>query len=446
MSLKSGRWVFIAVIVLALTSPFALGQQPKAPSLDTAQKGAIIDEISELLNKSYIFADTAKKMEDALKAQLQNGGFDAAKDAPEFAQAVSRTLLDVSKDKHIGFRFNPEAAADIRRLQGQSEEEKAKVRERQLLELKRDNFAFQKVEHLPGNVGYVDFRGFLSPREAGETAVAAMTFLAYCDAIIIDLRRNGGGAPAQIQLISSYFFDEPAHLNDLYYRETNATENYWTLPFVPGPKAVHADLYILTSGYTFSGAEEFTYNMKNLKRATIVGETTGGGAHPVDGKIVHQDYVLRVPVGRAINPISKTNWEGVGVAPDVAVPAAEAFDKAYAKAVEKLAAKASDPEQKAQYDWVLTGLKAKAAPPKIDAKTLNSYAGVYGERKVVFENGGLVYQRTGPKYRLIPMTATLFAAEGLDYFRLEFVVKDGKAVEIIGRYDNGTTDSSPRTK
>jgi len=162
--------------------------------------------------------------------------------------------------------------------------------------------------------------------------------------------------------------------------------------------------------------------------------------------IVREDFILRVPIARAINPVSKTNWEGTGVAPDIAVPAAEAFDRAYAMAIKKLAAKASDPERKAAYDWILTGMKAKADPLRVDEKTLKTYVGVYGERKISFENGALIYQRTGPKYRLVPLTGTLFAAEGLDYFRVEFVVKDGKAVEIIGIYDNGTRDSSPRTR
>jgi hypothetical protein len=227
-------------------------------------------------------------------------------------------------------------------------------------------------------------------------------------------------------------------------------ENFWTMPYVPGPKAVNADLYILTSSRTFSGAEEFTYNMKNLKRATVIGETTGGGAHPTEPMIVQQDFILRVPFARAINPVSKTNWEGTGVAPDITVPAAEAFDRAYVLAVEKLAAKASDPERKGEYEgirgWLIAGMNAKANPPRIDEKTLKTYVGVYGERKVTFEKGALYYQRTGPKYRLVPMTGTLFALDGLDSFRVEFVVKAGQAVELIGLYDTGERQPSPRTK
>jgi hypothetical protein len=446
MSRTSFRWILILFFFLAAAGPAAFGQAPKDPALDGAKKQAIVDEIASLLNKNYIFAETAKKMEERVRGRLKNGDYDTYPGAEEFARAVSQDLLAVSKDRHLGFAFNPEAAANIRRLNSRSEDEARKAREFQLQAARRDNFGFQKVEHLRGNIGYIDFRAFQSPDQAGATAVAAMNFLAYCDAIIVDLRQNGGGDPAQIQLISSYFFREPAHLNDLYYRAADTTENYWTLPYVPGPKPVDADLYILTSSRTFSGAEEFTYNMKNLKRATVIGETTGGGAHPTNAMIVQDDYILRVPVGRAINPVSKTNWEGTGVAPDVPVPAAQAYDRAYTLAVEKLAAKATEPQRKAEYEWILAGEKARQDPPSIDEKTLKAYAGVYGERKVTFENGALFYQRTGPKYRLVPLTKTLFGVEGLDYFRAEFVVKDGRAVEIIGIYDNGDRDSSPRTK
>jgi hypothetical protein len=443
---KSNRSFIIALAILALGIWPALGQDAQTPTLDAAKKRAVIDEIASLLNKEYIFAETAKKMEETLRARLKNGDFDTLDAAPAFAQAVSSTLSTVSKDGHIGFAFNPELAADIRRLMGQSEEEAKKVRERRLLESRRNNFGFRKVERLAGNIGYLDFRGFASPDDAGATAIAAMNFLAYCDAVIVDLRQNGGGDPAQIQLISSYFFPEPVHLNDLYARATDTTENYWTLPYVPGPKAAGADLYILTSARTFSGAEEFTYNMKNLRRATVIGETTGGGAHPTGTRIVQTDFVLRVPFARAINPVSKTNWEGTGVAPDIACPAAEAFDKAYALAVEKLAAKAADPQAKGEFEWILAGQKAKRDPAGVDEKTLKTYAGVYGERQVTFENGALFYRRTGPKYRLIPMTATLFALDGLETFRIEFTVKDGKTVGLVGFYDNGTRDVSPRTK
>ena len=129
-------------------------------------------------------------------------------------------------------------------------------------------------------------------------------------------------------MISSYLFDKPTHLNDLYNRKEDFTTQYWTLPYVPGNTLADKPAFVLTSKSTFSGAEEFTYNLKNLKRATIVGETTGGGAHPVDGHRIDDHFMIGVPFARAVNPISKKNWEGTGVEPDVPVKASEALDKA----------------------------------------------------------------------------------------------------------------------
>lgn len=202
--------------------------------------------------------------------------------------------------------------------------------------MERINCGFDKVEVLAGNVGYLKFNMFADPEVCGLTATAAMNFLANVDAIIIDLRENGGGDPRMIALISSYLFSKPTHLNDLWERKTDSTQQYWTLPYVPGKRLDSKPAFVLTSKRSFSGAEEFTYNLKNLKRATIIGETTGGGAHPVSGHRIDDHFMIGVPFARAINPISKTNWEGVGVEPDVKVPAAETLSTAQRLAMEKL--------------------------------------------------------------------------------------------------------------
>ena len=427
--------IFLVQICMSQNQPAAVG---------SAEKKAVVDAVASILQKQYVFPDTARKMGDLIKKNLKAGKYTRIDDPRAFALKLTEDLRSLSRDRHLGVRFAPEL---IREMKTPDEAIK-KAAEKYQKKLDRlDNHGFKEVKILSGNVGYLKFNHFSAAQEAFRVAVGAMAFLANCDALIVDLRENGGGNPEMIQLLSSYFFSgEPRHLNSFYHRMDEKTEQFWTLPYVPGSKLAETDLYVLTSRYTFSGAEEFTYNMKNLKRATVIGETTGGGAHPTSTRIVQHDYVLRVPFARAINPVSKTNWEGTGVTPDIAVPAAEAFDRAYALAVEKLAAKSAGTERKAEYEWILAGEKARKDPPRIDEKILKIYAGEYGERKVLFENGGLFYQRTGPKYRLVSMTATLFAVEGLDYFRLEFVVKNGKAVELVGLYDNGDHQPSPRTK
>lgn len=202
--------------------------------------------------------------------------------------------------------------------------------------MERTNCSFGKVEILSHNIGYLKFNAFADPTICGPTVVAAMNFLAHVDAIIFDLRENGGGDPKMVAMISSYLFDKPTHLNDLYNRKEDSTTQYWTLPYVPGARLADKPAFVLTSKSTFSGAEEFTYNLKNLKRAAIVGETTGGGAHPVSGQRIDDHFMIGVPFARAVNPITKTNWEGTGVEPEVKVEASQALDAAVKLAAERI--------------------------------------------------------------------------------------------------------------
>jgi tetratricopeptide (TPR) repeat protein len=196
------------------------------------------------------------------------------------------------------------------------------------LEGESENYGFQKIEVLEGNIGYVDFRYFASPVKATDRVVAAMSFLKYTDAIIYDLRKNGGGNPEMIQLMCSYLFDKKIHLNSLYWRDGDRIVEYWTLDQIEGVRLPDIPVYVLTSHYTFSGAEEFTYNLKTRKRATIIGETTGGGANPGGMFPITKNFGMFIPEGRAINPVTGTNWEGTGVEPDIKVAADSALSVA----------------------------------------------------------------------------------------------------------------------
>ena len=177
---------------------------------------------------------------------------------------------------------------------------------------------------------------------------AAMTFLGGTQALIIDLRQNGGGSPDGVALLASYLFDVPVRMNDIYDRPSNETRQYWTLPYVAGQRFTGKDVYILTSSRTFSGAEDFTYGVKNQKRATVVGEVTGGGAHPVAPRRVHDHFMVGVPMGRSISSITHTDWEGTGVEPDIKVAADQALATAHLMALEKRAPTVTEPPMKAE--------------------------------------------------------------------------------------------------
>lgn len=303
--------------------------------IDAATRARVIDASISQLNESYVFPDVAKRMEEAVRARQKRGEYDAITDGNALAAKLTEDFQEVSHDKHLHVDYSPVKIPDRPEDAKPSPEEIAEYH-RQML---RMNCGFEKVEHLSGNIGYLKFDMFADPEVCGPTAVAAMNFLGNVDSIILDLRENGGGDPKMIALISTYLFAEPTHLNDLWERKDNSTHQYWTLPYVPGKRLDDKPVYVLTSKDTFSGAEEFSYNLKNLKRATLVGETTGGGAHPVSGHRIDDHFMIGVPYARAINPISKTNWEGTGVEPDVKVPAADALATAEKLALEKMKTK-----------------------------------------------------------------------------------------------------------
>ena len=298
--------------------------------IDAATRARVIDGVVANLNEFYVYPESAKKMEEALRERQKKGAYDAVTDGEKFASMLTDDLQQVSHDKHLHVMFSPEVLPKGEPKRTPDDEAQRRT------ELERDNCAFEKVERLPSNIGYLKFNAFLDPVICGPTAMAAMNFLGNVDAIIFDLRANGGGDPKMIAFISTYLFGEPTHLNDLYNRKEDSTTQYWTMPYVPGKRLTGKPVFVLTSKRTFSGAEEFSYNLKNLKRATIIGETTGGGAHPVSGHRVDDHFMIGVPFAKAVNPISKTNWEGTGVEPDVKVPADEALDVAKKMAAEQI--------------------------------------------------------------------------------------------------------------
>lgn len=312
--------------------------------ISAADRAKVIDAVFENINRSYVFPETAKQMESHVRGLVKNGEYDSISSGRKLAERLTEDLQSISKDKHLRVRFSYDVLPIRSRNDRPSEDE---IAERSRF-MKDVNYGFEKVERMAGNIGYVEFRGFFDAESGADTVAAAMNFLANTDSMIIDLRRNGGGSPMMVALISSYLFGkEKVHLNDLYWREGDRTDEFWTMPDrVKGSRYEGKDVYILTSNYTFSGAEEFTYNLKNLKRATVVGETTGGGAHPGGTFRLTDHFSAFISTGRAINPITKTNWEGTGVTPHVPVSKELALDTAYKMALEEQLKTETDENQK----------------------------------------------------------------------------------------------------
>lgn len=447
---RSVRLLLLVAVVIAvagMVTPVSAQQVvmigPGAETVDAVTQGKIIDSVCRALEDIYVFPDVAKKMEDLIRKQYKNKAYQDVTNYMEFTDRLTEDLRSISHDRHLAVRYNPNQA-----LRLMEEDSMTTAQHQQMIdEMAYTNYDWYKLERLPGNIGYVDFRGFRDAELAGPTAIAAMNFLSNCDAIIFDLRQNGGGSPSMIQLITSYFVGPDVHLNSFYIRQSDSTKQFWTLPYVPGPQMRDVDLYVLTSSYTFSAAEEFTYNLKNLKRATIVGETTGGGAHPTQLLNFPELKVsVSVPYGRAINPISGTNWEGTGIEPDIKTTAAEALDVAQLDALTRLASKETNPGRKTTLEWAKEAMNVKLHPTTLTPEEMAEYVGSYGPRVITIDGSELIYQRgEAPKKKLIALGNDRFMLEDTPYFRVQFKRDDsGRVMEIEGQYDNGQMDAHRR--
>ena len=356
--------VRLAVICLLALSSATIGfAQPEQPDLtiDAATRTQVIDAILKRLNDSYVFPEIAKRMEQSIRERVEKKEYDQITSSKDFAKKLTDDLQAVSKDKHLRVRYSNQAIPE----RGPRREPTAEEREQRKRELTWMNHGFGKVERLRGNIGYLEFFNFADEELGADTVAAAMNFVNGTDALIIDMRSNGGGNPAMVALVCSYLFGaDPVHLNDLYWREGNRTDEFWTKKEVAGKRYLNKDVYVLTSKRTFSGAEEFTYNLKNLKRATIIGETTGGGAHPGGGFRISEHFGMFVPTGRAISPITKTNWEGTGVTPDIAVPADHALLVARLMALKKSMTTLANPDFKAGVEDEIQKLEKELAALK----------------------------------------------------------------------------------
>ena len=339
LQLKQAQPPIVESLGLRAIPPGAVVEDIK---LDAPARQKVIDDVAASLQEYYVYPDVAAKMEQVIRDRQKHGDYDAITGGSAFADMLTVDLLEVSHDKHLHVIYNPFESPADHPGDEPTPEEKARYQK----DMERDNCGFEKVEILPGNIGYLKFNMFADADVCGATAAAAMGFLAHVDAIIFDMRENGGGDPKMVALMCSYLFDKPTHLNDLYDRKEDSTTQYWTLSYLPGTRLPTQPVFVLTSHRTFSGAEEFTNDLKTQQRATIIGETTGGGAHPVSGHPIGDHFMIGVPFARAVNPITKTDWEGTGVEPDVKVSADAALDEAKKEAAGKLQSDAGKPPSK----------------------------------------------------------------------------------------------------
>lgn len=435
--------LLLAVAAVCHAQP---AQPGSLPPIDAATRAAIVDSVTAVIDSIYVLGEPAARIVAELRRASAAGEYDAITDPVALAQRLYEDCQRVNHDGH--FRIFALPPIDPSTAAAGQVESPADV-ERRNRYFKAVNYGFNKAEILTGGIGYLRFNSFADGEEAFMAATAAMNFISNSNAVILDLRYNGGGSASMIRFICGYLFTEDAHLINWDIRAEKKTVQSYSADYVPGRRILEQPVYVLTSKNTFSAAEEFTFDLRNLERATVVGDTTGGGGHTVEQYIFDFDTFrvgIRVPYGRAYNPLNNEGWEGVGVIPHIPVPAEQALDAAYSDALRKLSATEKDERAKAVYEWALQDIESRLKPMEITAKQMRKYTGLFGPRRVFIENGNLWYQReSGPKYRLVPMGKDLFRVGTLEYFRLSFGCDEGgKVVKAIGLYDDGRRDENAK--
>jgi len=313
-----------------------------ATPLAPAARKSVIEAMIDELNARYVFPKKVPEIAKQLPRRAAAGKYDGLTDPRIFATAVNADIEAVANDRHLRLMWSPEPFPPLPEA-GIVDPVRQKVQDEFLL---RKNYWIAKVEILDGDIGYLKIDGFAPPEDAGATLAAAMAFLKHADALIIDLRDNGGGDPQTVAIAMSYLVPPETLINTFRQRDKPVDDQIWSLPYVDGGRwSVDKPVFVLTSADTASGGEEMAYDIQQLKRGAVVGQKTWGGANPGDVIPLDAHFAVFVPTGMAVNPISKTNWEGAGVKPDVATQSAGALDTAQRLALGALVAKATGPRR-----------------------------------------------------------------------------------------------------
>lgn len=437
--MRGNRWA--GALAAAAMWLMPAGAAADAP-LSAADKRIIVDQLGQTLEANYVFVDKAKVIAATLRTHLDKGDYDDAQDKAALARALTKDLLAASNDLHFFVGVDPAFAAEYA-----AEKDPARaaiLRETERRDEERTNFGFTDLRRLEGNVAYVGLTHFADPELGYDAAAAAMRFIENSDAVIYDMRYNNGGHLEMAQLLASQLFrgDKDQELFDYYYNDDGrrVERGQWVLPAIPAKRLTGKPVYVLTGSTSFSAAEWFAYSLQKLGRATLVGERTAGGAHPVDRKPVGTEFFVQVPIGQIRDPVNRGDFEGQGVSPDHPVPSADALAVAHRLALADLAK--ADPAKQADADWFAPLLAARGQP---SATPLKAITGRYEGRRVDLIDGKLLYTwRDRFRLTLEPLGGDLLAIEGVSDFRFRIIRKGGKvtALERVDR--DGTTETYAR--
>jgi hypothetical protein len=435
------RTIICFLIIVFIHTSFAQNKK-ETFKLTPKIKTEVVQSVSNLLLNNYVFPDTAKLMSAFILAQLHKGNYKTITNPVTFTDVLSQDILSVLKDNHLQIQYNP--AFEKQLLSANNDNA---TPQKNQTNYSNSNYGFRVVKILNGNIGYIEMSGFANPNTKSQEAVkAAMALVANTNTLIFDMRNNGGGSPEMVKYICSYFFQNKTHLMDWYNRSANTLTPFYTSPDTTEKRFLNKPIYILIADKTASAAEEFCYDLKNLNRATLVGQTTMGAAHGTYEASASNGFVLYIPYARMVNAITKTDWENTGVVPHISTGADKALEVVEEKIFQNLLTTVTDSTSKFELNWQYNLLKAHNNPVTINPETLQQFVGVYGERTFTLQNGELYYQRVGkPLFKLTPLTGTIM--KGNDFFKIEFTKNDkGVYDEIIAYYQDGRIEKAKRTK
>jgi hypothetical protein len=438
-----------SVIVLASSALLApmLGSKAIAQAAQTAAQvnaAEVVASVRQILSKHYVLPEVRPKLDAKLAEGLASGRYNVAN--PEaLAQLINADMDAVAHDKHLGMQYAPQQSAALAAAPPGAGADDAPPSPEEKDQARQFNHGLAEMKVLPGNIRYLDLRGFMWA--GAETAKAydnAMTFLRGGDAVIIDLRHNGGGSPDAVRYLTSHFLPANKHIVTFHMGD-KAAAPVTTLANLPAGRLTGKPLYVLTGEHSASAAEEFAGHVGGFKFGELVGGTTAGAGFRNEYFPVAGGFVISVSVGRAVLASTGRDWEGKGIAPTIEVSPDKALQTAQMHALRKIAAGA--PAQRKRMLEGRADVLAAQINPVATALPLSAYAGTFGERSVQLKDGSLNYRREGgPTTALIPVGPNLFAFENDPLGRVEFKVAGSSATGFELIRGDGSRVMAQRTR